>query len=241
MNNHNNNILRFIFVFLDLGIINIVYIFLMLNLDRVATANNEAYVTYILFCNIAWLACTLGTQLYFNSRPFNLFHFGKHTIKTFIIYCVVILAFLFIYHFSYSRLFIGLSLGGVALVLLFSRFLVFFGRNLLRGKEGFNKKVVVIGYNRVSKKLVQYFSLTDERVCMDGYFENFENITELSIHPIKGGIDDTIRYAVENDVDEIYSTISPEQNPAIYELAATANKNLIHFRFVPDLDRKSVV
>src|SRR5699024_12857219 len=52
---------------------------------------------------------------------------------------------------------------------------------------------------------------------------------------LKGGIDDTIRYAVENDVDEIYSTISPEQNPAIYELAATANKNLIHFRFVPDL------
>ncbi len=234
MTKYNNNFQRFFFTTLDLFMLNIVHILLMYNIDRIDVVHNQAYAFYILFCNIAWLVCALGTQLYIYPLFTHLSHFGKKSFKTLLFYGVVILLFLFVYHYSYSRIFIGLSLGGFAFMIGLSRLLIFLGRSYLREKEDFNKKVIVIGYNRISKKLVHYFSLGEERVHMEGYFENFDKIHELSDYPIIGDIQDTLDYAIENEVDEIYSTISPERNPSIYKLAAKANKNLIHFRFVPD-------
>jgi putative colanic acid biosynthesis UDP-glucose lipid carrier transferase len=59
-------------------------------------------------------------------------------------------------------------------------------------------------------------------------------VDELSALPIIGDIDECVSYAVKNNINEIYSTISPERNSSIYEMAHIAEKSLIRFRFVPD-------
>jgi putative colanic acid biosynthesis UDP-glucose lipid carrier transferase len=52
--------------------------------------------------------------------------------------------------------------------------------------------------------------------------------------PILGRINESVIYAIDNNVSEIYSTVSPERNVHIYELAQHAETNFIRFKFVPD-------
>lgn len=159
---------------------------------------------------------------------------AKLTIKAFLFYFFIMMIFVFAYHFDYSRLFVALSIGGFGFLLLTSRILFILTGDYLQSRKRFNKKVIVIGYNDISKRLVHYFNTDNERIHMEGYFDNYEKIHELSLYPILGDINDTINYALQGNINEIYSTISPEKNPVIYELAALAEKNLIHFKFVPD-------
>jgi len=80
---------------------------------------------------------------------------------------------------------------------------------------GINKKVVIIGYNEVARKLAYNFTMQKKNMMVEGYFEDSSLVDELSLLPIIGNIDDCISYAVKNNVNEIYSTISPEVNTSI--------------------------
>ncbi len=66
------------------------------------------------------------------------------------------------------------------------------------------------------------------------FFEDEDVIPETANVPILGQINDSVTYAIENNIDEIYSTVSPEKNLHIYELAQHAETNFIRFKFVPD-------
>jgi putative colanic acid biosynthesis UDP-glucose lipid carrier transferase len=69
---------------------------------------------------------------------------------------------------------------------------------------------------------------------MEGYFEDQQEVHEISFFPILGNRKDCVPYAIENGITEIYSTLSPERHPYVYELAQTAETNMIRFKFVPD-------
>lgn len=233
MNSRYTNLFRFFFAALDLCLLNILHILLIRSLHRV-WGDVEPYFVYCLCSNIAWLCCGYITALYVNDRLLNFMRSAKFTIKAFLLYFFIMMVFVFVYHFDYSRLFVILSIGGYGLLLLTSRVIFILAGDYLQSRERFNKKVIIIGYNEVSKKLVNYFSTNNERIHMEGYFDNYEEIHELSLYPILGDVNDTINYAIQKKINEIYSTISPERNPVIYELAGLAEKNLIHFKFVPD-------
>jgi putative colanic acid biosynthesis UDP-glucose lipid carrier transferase len=68
----------------------------------------------------------------------------------------------------------------------------------------------------------------------EGFFEEYSNVHELSYYPVIGNLEDCVPYAKSNNIQEIYSTLSPEQFPYLYTLAHEAEKHFIRFRFVPD-------
>lgn len=234
MNSRYTNLFRFFFAMVDLGFLNCLHIALIFSLSRIWGINDQAYLVYFAFTNMAWLGCAYITGIYINDRLLHFMNYAKRSIKAFIIYVIVILIFIFFYHFDYSRLFIVLNVGGFGIILLVSRILFILGGDYIRERRRFNKRVVVVGYNELSKKLVNYFNLDNERVLMEGYFENYNAVHELSLYPILGKVRDVVDYAIQNKINEIYSTISPESNSIIYELANMAERNLIHFKFVPD-------
>lgn len=235
MNSRYTNLFRFFFAALDLCFLNITHILLVLLLDRIQGINDPAYPIYFLFSNMIWLGCAYATAVYVNDRLLDFVRYARRSIRTFLLYFVIILIFIFIYHYSYSRLFIILNFLIFGAILFVSRIAFIWGGYYLQDKNRYNKKVIILGYNEVSKKLVNYFNMNKERVQMEGYFEELENIHELSLYPILGNPDDCLSYAIKHKINEIYSTISPEKSPAIYDLISTAEKNLIRFRFVPDL------
>src|SRR4029079_9370579 len=53
-------------------------------------------------------------------------------------------------------------------------------------------------------------------------------------YPIISNIDLSVEVAKQHGVDEIFSTITPEQNPKLYQLIQQADQECIRFRIVPD-------
>lgn len=232
--NITNKFLRFFFALIDFLAINIIHLALLLNLNRVHGNNSQKYTILFIVSNIAWLACAYLTGLYVNDELFNFERFAKRTVQAFAFFITTMLLFLFLFNFNYSRLFVSLNVIGVGVMLLLSRILFIWGIEYFGKQERFNKKIVLLGYNDLSKQLVNYFSVNSKSVSIEGYFEDYQNVNELSVYPILGNRDECVSYAIANNVKEIYSTISPEKHSYVYGLAQMAEKNMIRFKFVPD-------
>ncbi len=128
-----------------------------------------------------------------------------------------------------------LSFAGFSTSLIITR-TIFIGTNYYLNKhKKFVKKVIVLGINDVSEKLTAGLTGTAKNFEMHGYFDDYKTSTMHSTrYPVLGTIKESFDYAVVNEIDEIYSTILPESNPYIQEIAQQAEKNFIRFKFVPD-------
>lgn len=81
----------------------------------------------------------------------------------------------------------------------------------------------------------------DNHIVLGDEFENdysFGSLwrrekTETAV-PIIGKLKDCLGFVQANGVTEVYSTLSPELNPYLYELAHKAEEQLVHFKFVLD-------
>ena len=234
MNINYTNLFRFLFALVDFLSINIIHLALLLNLNRVQGPNSQKYTILFIVSNIAWMGCAYITGLYINNQFVNFEKFAKRTVQAFALFITTLLIFIFFYNFNYSRLFVSLNVLGIGGSLLLSRLLFIWGGEYFGKQERYNKKIVLLGYNDLSKQLVNYFSTNSKSISIEGYFEDYHNVNELSGFPILGNRDECVAYAIENNVKEIYSTISPEKHSYVYELAQTAEKNMIRFKFVPD-------
>ncbi len=234
MNSRYINLFRFFFVCLDLFVLNIINFLLILTLYRIPTDAGQKYMILFFAANMCWLISGYITALYVDNGNPRYERFTKRTIKSLVIYYIMMLVFVFIYHYSFSRLFVLLSFAGFGLLLLLTRIFLL-GASFYIGKmTKTSKKIVIVGYNEVAKRLANSFTSQNRNLLVQGYFEDKEAVDELSLLPIIGNINECIPYAVNNQINEIYSTISPEKNISIYEMAQAAEKSLIRFKFVPD-------
>ncbi len=229
----NKNLFRFFFVGMDLFALNAVNLVLIKMVDRINGAEQE-YILFFLATNMVWLFTTFVNAVYINDSYLNFDNFAKRSLKAFILFIIIILLLIFLYNFSYSRLFVLLNFTGFGLTILVTRlFFLLMVFYLKRGNK-FSKRIIILGYNDLSKRLVDYFLTTNRNLSMEGYFEDHPEVQVVSFFPILGNRKDCVPYAIENGITEIYSTISPEKHPYVYELAHTAEINMIRFKFVPD-------
>ena len=234
MNSRYTSLFRFSFACMDLIMLNLVQLILLNVLKRVPLNGGPEYFLLFFVANILWLFSAYVTSLYIQQGSPNYNRFTKKTIKCLIIFFLTMVLFIFLYHYQFSRLFILSSFAGFSIALLAMR-LFMTAVSLYANKNGRSgKRVVIIGYNEVAVKLAQRFSEQKNISSVEGYFEDPEMVGELSLLPIIGSIAECLPYAVNNNISEIYSTISPERNAFIYEMAHTAEKSLIRFKFVPD-------
>jgi putative colanic acid biosynthesis UDP-glucose lipid carrier transferase len=132
-------------------------------------------------------------------------------------------------------MFIVSVIGGVGLTLLVNRFLYLGIKNHFKNGHRLIKKVIILGYNDTAKKLAKYFEEDGINTELIGFIEDGNNIHELSHYPVLTDINGTLQVAREMDVQEIFSTITPEQNTEIYNLMYQAEKECIRFKIVPNL------
>ncbi len=162
--------------------------------------------------------------------------FTKGTIQAYLLWIILILFYLFFYReISISRLFIVITSGGFGLALLLNRFIYLGIFRYFKNSDLLIKKVLILGYNDTAKKLTNYFEQDGLNMQILGYIEDDNNISELSHYPVLANISDTLRIAKEMEVEEIFSTITPEQNKSIYDLMYQSEKECIRFRIVPNL------
>jgi Undecaprenyl-phosphate glucose phosphotransferase len=123
-----------------------------------------------------------------------------------------------------------------------SRFILTYFSEFLLKRLRPGKQIAIIGYNPTAKKLADYFRRQKGEYIFHGFFDDeiSRNISN-SYSPqssILDSIDNCLHYATENRVDEIYSTILPNQNSKVETLVKRADELCIRIKFVPDFSRQ---
>src|SRR6186713_917940 len=206
MNSRYNNLFRFFFVCIDLLALNTVYFSLVLNMNRIPPGAEHQYMVLFMAANMAWLLTSYSTALYVDNTSLDVERFAKRTAKTLIPFVVVMLVFIFVYHYSYSRLFVFMGFAAFSSTLFLSRTFLLAASFYRQKHNKINKRVIIIGYNSVAKRLASSFRDRERSLSVDGYFEDPREIHELTNLPIIGNIDESVSYAIKNRVSEIYST-----------------------------------
>ncbi len=275
--------------------LNLVFFFISSSISRADALNQKEYIYFYYVFNLVWAASVYATALYLSQNWLSFENFFKRTVQSFLLTVLGIFIFIFAYKFDYSRLFIFSCVIFFAVVLMVNRFI--FHILVKQAKLKLRKKVVIIGNNEVTKKLIKYFrdesglfevvgcfsdeqplqgvvekvrvsagmkgeerlskryfrtntsavlanssaQVYDNHIVLGDEFENDYSFGSLwkrekaeTAVPIIGKLKDCLRFVQDNGVTEVYSTLSPELNPYLYELAHKAEEQLVHFKFVLD-------
>jgi len=237
MNQRLATLLRISFVILDLLVLNLVFIICQYVFRDAIILNKEQYTYLWFFSNAAWVAASWATSIYQDTYIYSFEKFSRRTMTAY----VYLLALEMIYLFfnkdaQISRLFLLSILSSFAISLLINRFLHLAMQQFFQSKDHIVRKVMIIGYNDRAKKLAGYLEQEPIKTEIVGFCEEEENVNELSLYPIVGGIGDAIEASKLHEVTEIFSTIAPEQQSGIYKLINDADQACIRFRIVPDFN-----
>ena len=148
---------------------------------------------------------------------------------------IVLISLFFFRMIQLSRIFITVVMSSIFVMLLFNRFFYLLIHHYFRKRDWLVNKVVIIGYNSLSKRLVDYLSEEGINKEIVGFCEETENVNELSHYPILSNVSETLEVCKKYGVNEIYSTVAPEQNHGLYSLIEGADENCIRFKIVPDM------
>ncbi len=237
MNNRFLNHLQITLVVLDLAVINFIFFFSQLLFRRsLAITAVIEYDYFLYFMNICWILTTSISGVYSSKTIVNFETFSRRTMNAFLYFTGFVTLYLYFFHqIVISRTFIVMELTGIGALLLANRFFFLLIYQYFRRKDYLMRKIVVIGYNPVAKKLVHYLENQSINSRVIGFCEDQENVREVTNYPILAGISGVLEECQRYGVTEIYSTIAPEQNASLYELIRGAERNCIRFRIVPDL------
>jgi len=229
--------MQIIFLALDLIALNIIFLISQFFFTKsIHSDASDAYFRYVTVANAAWLLLAFFFRTYSNNLILNFESFTKRTIQVYLLWMISVLVYLFFSReLIISRLFIIATTTGFGLGLLVNRFIYLGIFKYFRNSDFLTKKVIILGYNDTAKKLATYFEQDGLNIQIIGYIEDEENILELSHYPVFGNINDALQIAKDLKAQEIFSTITPEQNNDIYELMFQSEKECIRFRIVPNL------
>lgn len=229
--------LRILLVGFDWVMLNLIYACtLLLFKQNVDFSYTEIYLQYILVINAVWWLLSYFLGLYTNTVIEKFESFTKRTMQAFVIWAVLILLYIVLVRDAHiSRLFIVLSISNFGITLIVNRFLYFAFKNYVIIHRKLVNKVIILGYNDTAKKLAKYFEEDHLQTELLGFVEDEENVDELTNYPVLTGRGDLIKMACNLEVQEIYSTITPEQNKSIYHLMNDAENKCLRFKIVPNL------
>src|SRR6476619_3369027 len=125
------------------------------------------------------------------------------------------------------------------MLFILSRFIFTYFIEFILKRKPTGKQIAIVGYNPTGKRLADYFQGQKGNYILHGFFDDdINNSTAYRPYDkIVGGIENCINYAMENKVEEIYSTILPNQNKKLETLIKTADDHCIRLKFVTDLSR----
>jgi putative colanic acid biosynthesis UDP-glucose lipid carrier transferase len=236
MNQNFSRLLRGLFAFLDLIVLNTLFFFTKYLFVNVIVDASNAYLVFCIFCNISWLFSSWLYSIYQGKYITSFEVFVRRTMHAFILFMIAVLLYLyFTRQVHISRSFSSTFLISFPLCLMINRLLYLITYFYFKQKDYLIKRVLIIGHNEVAKKLTTYLETQGPNMQIVGFCEEDSKMLELSHYPILGSPAEALETSSEHKVNEIYSTILPEQDNCIYGLMEAADRACIRFKLVPDL------
>ncbi|MEJ0106389.1 MAG: undecaprenyl-phosphate glucose phosphotransferase [Bacteroidota bacterium] len=235
MNRRFVQFLQFTLGGLDLLILNAIYLLFRFIFEGKIVSESKYFIFWIIL-NVCWMVLSWIGKVYSPNNILSFELFTKQTMRIYVIWILCLFFYIFISHeIILSRLFVICCSVAFGVGLLLNRFAYIGIRGYFRNSDNFGKKVVILGYNDVAKKLASYLEQEGINMKILGFAEDFEKVTELSHYPILSDINSSLEVSKKLQVNEIFSTITPEQDNNIYNLMREAEIECIRFRIVPDL------
>ncbi|MBU2949615.1 undecaprenyl-phosphate glucose phosphotransferase [Tamlana agarivorans] len=215
-----SGLIKPLFGFIDLVIINIAVFYFQINLSNV-------YV-FCVYISLVWVIIAVRNHFYEIQRHTRLIQIIPLLFRQIIFFAIVLYAFIgFFKQPNMSRLELGEYLIAVfvltSLFKLFSTFLLKKYRAVLGGNT---RNVIVIGNNDKTRQLIKTF----KRRADYGY--NF--IAKFSVNDKSFSLEKCYDYVIENNIDEIYFSVAELSNKQINNLRDFADNNLRELKFIPD-------
>ncbi|MDQ3682076.1 MAG: undecaprenyl-phosphate glucose phosphotransferase [Bacteroidota bacterium] len=203
--------------------------------DRIPDAVIPVYFHYLIFLNVSWIVFAWLSRVYSENSIYSFEAFSRQTKHLYISWLCSIMIYLFFFRVTeISRTFIFFSLLIFGFSLLLNRLAYLGVREFFKESHHFTKRVLILGYNNVAKELAGKLERTINNTIV-GFIEDPLNVKELSNYPIVGTLKETMEISQQLRINQIFSTLSPEQNIDIYELMQQAESKFINFRIIPDL------
>lgn len=238
MNQHLSNLVRIGFLLLDLLALNTVYLSCEFVLkDHIPDEFTVQYTYLWMYCNAAWLVVSWGNNTYKNDDIFSFERFSRNTAHAYGYFLGLVTLYLFLNRqVDISRIFFISVLFSFCLGLIANRVIHLGLYHYFRNKEYITRKVMIIGYNERAKRLAYYLEQQPIATEIVGFFEDESKVHELTNYPIITDKSNIIGISVQNQVTEIFSTISPEEDRSLYHIMNQADQACIRFRILPNLD-----
>lgn len=194
------------------------------------------YIYFGFFLSVIWLGVVLLMRIYQEKDILSFEQFTRVSLRAYTYFLLTVILYLFFFRLIVlSRIFIVTVLLAIAVMIVINRFIYLLLLHYFRKKDYFSSKVIIIGYNSLSKRLAGYLEEEGIKKEIIGFCEEYENVDELSNYPVLGQISEALETCKKHGITEIYSTIAPEHNSAIYSLMQNADQHCIRFKIVPDL------
>ncbi len=205
---------------IDLGIINGIIFLFQINLT-----NRYLFLTY---ASIVWIIIAFRNQFYEVERHTRIIQIITLLFKQIIFFSIVLYAFIGIFKQpNISRLALGNYLLVVFTLVTFFKIFFFFLLNKYRTLLGGNlRKVIVIGDNEKTRQLIRIFNT---RIDFGYKFQR-----QFTIKDDDFSLQKCFSYVVENDINEIYSSVAELSNKQLNKLIDFADNNLRELKFIPD-------
>ena len=215
-----SGLLKPLFGFLDLVILNMAIFLFDINL-------NSVYV-FGAYISVMWIIISVRNHFYEVQRHTRVIQLFPLLFKQFVFFGVTLYAFIgFFKQPNISRLALGdyvlFSFFLILVVKLLTFFLLKRYRAVLRGNT---RNVIVIGKNEKARQLIKTFKT---RLDFGYVFK-----TQFDTKDEDFLLEDCFKYVIKNDIDEIYFSVAELSNKQINKLIDFADNNLRELKFIPD-------
>lgn len=186
--------------------------------------------TYLfgIYISILWIIFSLKNKFYEVQRHTRVIQIIPLLFRQIILFAIVLYAFIGFFKQPYiSRLALGNYFLTVSLLILSFKFFTFYIlKNYRAILSGNTRKVIVIGKNYKTRQLIYTF------ITRLDFGYRFK--AQFSVSDPDFSLDKCFEYVVENDIDEIYFSVSELSNKQINQLIDFADNNLRELKFIPD-------
>ena len=209
-----------LFRLMDLSIINAAIFLFEINLSNI-----YPFMGYITFF---WLMISLYTHFYEVQRHTRILQIVTLLIRQTILFTFVVYAFIGLFKQpNISRLALGEYVLTIFLMISAFKFMAFYVLKKYRTNLGGNlRNVIVIGKNEKARQLINTFNIRRDF----GY--RFK--AQFSTNDKDFTLERCIKYVLDNNIDEIYFSVSELSNKQINQLIDFADNNLRELKFIPD-------
>jgi len=239
MNRYYTQFIQLIFVGLDLLVLNIIFLSVQFTYrESIFFENTYTYSNFLVLLNLCWLLFSFLGDVYTTKNIVSFELFCRRTSRIYFMWLLsTTLYFLFFKPYNVSTTYVFLLLVTFGVCLGINRFAYLGIKDFFKRRGYLSEHALIIGYNDVAKKLVSYLETENMNIQIIGYCEERSKIKELSNYPIISSINNVIEVSKQYNVNQIYSTISPEEDFRIAGLMKDADNLCIHFKLIPDLSQ----